>query len=338
MPLPLQLTVNPSLGSSYFKGAYHYFYKQLGLPKPEVVKIENPLEFAQIFELLAADEEKALKKFKPLKGRGQRLDYRLWCYFNEAVARPLTAGAAAPQEIKPFMQKLKGQQLKVQQALQGHFKNYTSLKMEGLAAHHPHYFDQQWANYHYDSGRKNEDLNHLLQILHGGLLWAQHFKSKVFWCPLPIQMQLDENEQLHYEDGPALNWPGFNLYFWHGVQIPAGLINHPEKVTRQEVMQQRNAEVRRCYQEVLGAEKFAALFDLQAVDEEVDQSGHIQTLYRTAHVDDLAKSHLQFAKVICPTTLRVYFLCVPPNLNSIAEAVAWTFGKTPQDYHPNSET
>jgi hypothetical protein len=35
---------------------------------------------------------------------------------------------------------------------------------------------------------------------------------------------------------------------------------------------------------------------------------------------------------------RKYFLRVPPTMRTAREAVAWTFGLRPEDYHPKKET
>jgi hypothetical protein len=40
-------------------------------------------------------------------------------------------------------------------------------------------------------------------------------------------------------------------------------------------------------------------------------------------------------KVRCPSTFRVHFLRVPPNLRRVREAIPWTFGMTEQEYWPN---
>ncbi len=334
MELPLQLTFTKPQ-NTLMNEAFSFFYEALQLPAPKVICVQNPVVFYQHFE--AWETVKLNSAHSATLDLGPSLNYRVWTHINEKVAKHLSEAAVASEAILPFMKKAQSRQLVIHQALQRHVKkNHPGLKT-GLEAHHPHYFDQQWANFHYQSVHTNEGYQHLLHLLQGGLMLAQCYQNAVIWCPLPSHLHLDELGQLHHEGRPALAWEGLKIYHWHGVEVPEDLILNPEGITRHEVMQERNAEVRRCYQEILGAERFAALFELQLVDAETDRQGNRQALYRTAHFDELAKDHLQFAKVICPTTHRNYFLCVPPDIKTIKEAVAWTFGKSPEDYHPDSE-
>lgn len=149
----------------------------------------------------------------------------------------------------------------------------------------------------------------------------------------------DEALRLHCEDGPSVHWSdGTKGYHWHGVPVPAKLIENPGEITRGDLLAEKNAEVRRCFQEALGSKRFAELLDLVAIHRGIDRKGNEQVLYRTRTPDVLAGNYIQFAQVMCPSTGRIYFLCVPPGLKTVEEAVAWTFGHTPDTYTPVIET
>jgi hypothetical protein len=155
----------------------------------------------------------------------------------------------------------------------------------------------------------------------------------------PIRINRNQNLVLHCENGPAVKWEdGTSLYFWNGIEVTEKLIASPETVTREDILSEQNVEVRRCYQEALGSEKFANLLGLVPLDQKKDRFGNIMTLYKTVEKDKLIGEHIHFAKVICPTTGRNYFLCVPPKISSVDEAVAWTFGKSAKEYKPERET
>ena len=196
---------------------------------------------------------------------------------------------------------------------------------------HPHWYDAVWLE-------REKAPAGLDQAVKGGLLYGAAYEETFVGCMVPQEVRRNAAGQWHAEEGPALRWEGGALYYWHGVPVPEQLIENPETVTRAEVMQERNAEVRRCYQERLGAERFSELFDLQEVDADTDLQGRRQQLLRTAHVDDIAGEPLQFARVTCPTTQRIYYLCVPPHLENVWAAVAWTFGKEAAAYRPEKET
>ncbi len=155
----------------------------------------------------------------------------------------------------------------------------------------------------------------------------------------PSRIKRNQNLVLHCEDGPAVEWKdGTKLYYWNGIEVTEDLIMRPESVTREDILSEQNVEVRRCYQEALGSERFANLLGLTAIDEKQDRYGNTMILYRTRYKDKLIGEYIHFAKVIFPSTGRNYFLCVPPKISNVEEAVAWTFGKRAKEYKPERET
>lgn len=52
----------------------------------------------------------------------------------------------------------------------------------------------------------------------------------------------------------------------------------------------------------------------------------------------LRKDDIVFAYVKDSSTPRRYLLRVPPDINTIHQAIAWTFNMSPQEYHPLAET
>jgi hypothetical protein len=157
-------------------------------------------------------------------------------------------------------------------------------------------------------------------------------------CGSPTHIKRDHDNRLHCEDGPAVLWPdGYGNYFWHGVSIPAKLVEYPGIQNRDDITKEENAEVRRCMMEKLGSKRFAELLGI----EEIHRSGidlDEIILYRTLEPDPTVGDHIQFVKVVCPSTRREYMLCVPPTITNALEAVAWTFGETPETYRPVVQT
>ncbi|GCD78273.1 hypothetical protein JCM31826_17550 [Thermaurantimonas aggregans] len=143
---------------------------------------------------------------------------------------------------------------------------------------------------------------------------------------------------LHSAVGPALQWVEEKHYFYSGWKIPPEFYENPKLVKPSTVLGEANVEKRRAYMEILGSSRYAELLDLEIKDQSIDRYGNLIELYRTRTVDELAREHLQFVKVTCPSTGRNYMLCVPPTIATAREAVAWTFGKHPDDYNPLLET
>lgn len=171
------------------------------------------------------------------------------------------------------------------------------------------------------------------------IFWCYCTDNYFVYCPHPQTIVLDENNKLHHETGAAIKWDkNFELYVWRGIEVSKDLITQPQNITKEDIIGERNAEKRRIIQEKLGSERFGHLLGLVELDKDVDLQGNMQYLYRTKEFDTIAKDFLYFAKVSCPSTGRIYFLSVPPGLNNVWDAVAWTFGKDKESYRPIIET
>jgi hypothetical protein len=173
-------------------------------------------------------------------------------------------------------------------------------------------------------------------------LWYP-FEGAVIACDRPNIIQMAENPRrlgtyrLHATDGPALQFrDGWTIYAWHGVRVPKKLIMWPQRMTRDDILAETNVETRRAIIELLGYDQFAGLLDLVPVQDDT-WNGQTYTLLRTREKDDIAGEYLQFVRVTCPSTDRVYHLSVPPTVSTAKEAIAWTFGVTAEEYHPTME-
>ena len=145
------------------------------------------------------------------------------------------------------------------------------------------------------------------------------------------------SHRLHCEDGPAVVWPdGWGVWSWHGVQVPRKLIESPETITRDDVVHETNVEVRRAMMEILGP-RFAELLGAEEVARE-EFLGQEYVLLRTVEIDPDVGDRIQWVKVTCPSTGHEYTLCVPPDVTSPVEAVAWTFGTEAARYRPVVQT
>ncbi|NMP23792.1 DUF6745 domain-containing protein, partial [Sulfobacillus harzensis] len=173
--------------------------------------------------------------------------------------------------------------------------------------------------------------------------WWYPFEGACIACERPEIIQMEEHPQwsgiyrLHATDGPAVRFrDGWSIYAWHGVRVPAQLIDTPSLITRDDILSEMNAEVRRAMMERLGHDRFASLLDLEPIHEEA-WNGQTYTLLRSRERDTVAGDYLQFVRVTCPSTGRVYHLCVPPSVRTAREAVAWSFAMEADEYDPTRE-
>lgn len=154
----------------------------------------------------------------------------------------------------------------------------------------------------------------------------------------PDKFHITQDGIFHSAVEPSITWGNERFYFYNNLPIPSVFFESPELVTKSMVMAEKNVEKRRAYMEILGSKRFAELLDLRIRDQAIDRQGSLVELYQSNQPDDLSGDYIQFVKVICPSTGRSYMLCVPPEINGALEAVAWTFGKKPEDYRPIIET
>jgi hypothetical protein len=156
----------------------------------------------------------------------------------------------------------------------------------------------------------------------------------------PKVLSLDEAGRLHSATGTCIAFlpDGWSRYAWHGVSVPEKVILAPETLTREDFMREWNIEVRRVIQERMGTEQFIAKMGGGIID-----SGPRGALYEVVMPPppeswmpwDRVARYVQLQDA---STERLYFLRVPPTIQTAAEAVAWSFQIAVEDYGPAQET
>lgn len=159
-------------------------------------------------------------------------------------------------------------------------------------------------------------------------------REKAWLVRKPTLLERDAQGRLHSASGPCIQYrDGLGAYAWHGVHVSERLIMHPEQITRQEWVQERNAEVRRAIQERLGTERFIELVGGKQID-----AGSRGKLIEIDLGSGSRERRAHYVQVQDSSTERQYYLRVPPSITRADEAVAWTFGFTEAEYQPRQET
>lgn len=155
------------------------------------------------------------------------------------------------------------------------------------------------------------------------------------------------NKKLHRSDGPAvITKNGGKMYYWRGVPIEPSLWHSRDTISVAEILRIRNIELRRCLIEMIGySELVRRGADKLIVLDEDKETGAI--LYRLNMPADNKDEAIVVVKVIDGTTLKdennrpyrkEYFIRVPPDNKTCKDAIAWTFGMSPDDYKLEQET
>jgi hypothetical protein len=163
------------------------------------------------------------------------------------------------------------------------------------------------------------------------LFWTD---DTLYWVAKPI-IHKEEPRRLHNATGPAVESDVENLYFWHGVMVPAFVVTRPEWITVKHIETEENAEIRRVMIERFGQSRY--LTESGATEIHRDDFG---TLYRKEIPGD---EPLVMVKVVNSTpepdgSFKDYFIRVNPTMKTARQAVAWTFEKEEHEYEPELQT
>lgn len=208
-----------------------------------------------------------------------------------------------------------------------------------------HKFDGQWGVFDDDGPTFFRDV---CGLENSGVLWdrgrafAKAQSSAGWWwphvefvmvCDRPeiFQPARDRSGRPHREDGPLVRWrDGRDMYYWHGVRVPADLIEGGGW-TAERILRERNQEFRRCAVERIGWERFIAEGNLAQVGETVPDPGNPG--------GDLALYDVPYSLFAEPVrvllclngtterdgTRRRYGLTVPRHFADPVAAAAWTY-------------
>jgi len=130
---------------------------------------------------------------------------------------------------------------------------------------------------------------------------------------------------------------GSITYYYENIRIPPHFFTNPESLTLEEVLGHRNTEVKYVGMKIIGMKKVLLHKDTKIIhtDKEKDM---VLFQFNVGLTDPVS-----YLKVVNSTqehdgSYKNYYLCVPPNMKTCKEAVAWTFRMEEEEYKPSQET
>jgi hypothetical protein len=180
----------------------------------------------------------------------------------------------------------------------------------------------------------DQGLDGLMQVARSAGWWWP-FEHLAILTERPTVLHQDAEGRLHHADGPAIAYPdGLAIWAWHGVSVPAQVIERPERLTVPQIHDEPSLAVREVMLERYGTERY--LRDTGARRLCHDDIG---ALWRTRLGDDpLVVVEVRNTTPEPDGRHRTYWLRVPPEVRTPREAVAWTFGLTADQYRPIIES
>ena len=145
--------------------------------------------------------------------------------------------------------------------------------------------------------------------------WVWWHENVLAISDRPSVVNRDDRGRLHCETGPSIAYrDGWALHHWHGVAVPADVIERPASITVARIRAEENAEVRRCMIERYGYDRYCADAGLQIVDQ--CPADHPMIGLRTARLwrdGDLCLVDLLNSTPESDGTVRRYVIPVDPN-------------------------
>lgn len=145
--------------------------------------------------------------------------------------------------------------------------------------------------------------------------WVWWHENVLAISDRPSVVNRDDRGRLHCETGPSIAYrDGWTLHHWHGVAVPADVIERPASITVARIRAEENAEVRRCMIERYGYDRYCADAGLQIVDQ--CPADHPMIGLRTARLwrdGDLCLVDLLNSTPESDGTVRRYVIPVDPN-------------------------
>lgn len=134
---------------------------------------------------------------------------------------------------------------------------------------------------------KDQTLDKWLNLINSGMWDCILFDVVAIICRRPQKVLMDDRQRLHSTTEAAVSWvDGYKNYFIHGVRVNKKVILSPETLSGEEVLTERNAEVRRVMIERLGHSKFISLVKPKVLDEDKDRLGKPRRLIQVDLNDD----------------------------------------------------
>lgn len=188
-------------------------------------------------------------------------------------------------------------------------------------------------------GTKDAKVTWSLELLHEVSL-SMTFAEHILLCTESPTIKTNDSGELHCEDGPAVFWSdGAAQYYIDGHalgQLGRKIVEHPETLTLTDINKENNEEVKRIAIQKYGWGRYLDDIGARVIDRRenwVDNT--IEALVTmTEHVPRNAWNNGRWStepvpitkrKMIlsCRSTGRQYFLAVPENMRTCAEAQAW---------------
>src|SRR3990167_7274208 len=342
-----------------FHAGVDFLYEISGLKVPIKVYVDSPLGMQYACEIL-----KNLKKSKQVEQQvgqqvwlqvrqqvwqqvrqqvEQQVEQQVWQQVRQQVW--LQVGQQVRQQVEQQVEQQVWQQVRQQVWLQvgqqvgqqvwqqvwQQVQNFEKYSYNGIA------WDSGWVSF-YDYFQeigivKSENIEKYKDFLASGAYDTILFENFAIGCRKPSYILRDTNFRMHSEDKAAIAWrDGFELYYIHGVNFNKELWERAisRRMSFDEVLAIKDIDQRWVAMKLLGDKMLNGVKEKELLDksEKGNELWLIKNLF-PSHIDAF------FARYVCPSTGRVYFSGIDPEVGKKGdadEALAWKHNLSKSDY------
>lgn len=168
----------------------------------------------------------------------------------------------------------------------------------------------------------------ILRCLATDCSWFFPFKNICFMCDRPLIFSADNQQRLHAEGGPTVEFAdGFEVYAYQGVILPETYgKRHPSKWRCEWLLSETNAELRRVLLQGIGYDRICQELQCKTIDSW--QEYDLLEIYSEVDIEPI-----YILKMTCPSTDKIHALRVPPNIQSARAAIQWVnWGIDPPEF------
>jgi hypothetical protein len=144
----------------------------------------------------------------------------------------------------------------------------------------------------------------------------------------------DSRGRLHCASGPALRYrDGWSVYAWKGLEVPAWMVEHPERITPARIDEIFEPFLRNTAIDIMTPERFIGTGEPRPISK--DDTGVLWRKtwrWREAVIGTWSAVEVENGTTGSDGSRKKYFLCVPSHLRTAREAVAWTYGLSAKQY------
>jgi hypothetical protein len=162
--------------------------------------------------------------------------------------------------------------------------------------------------------------------------WLYPYKSIAFVSDRSAELHFDAQRRLHCATGMAAKFrDGWGIHSWHGLRIPARLIDERDKITPLTIAAEENAELRRVALEIYGFDRYLAECDAKVISKDELHGQPRRLLEIKVGGDTIRIIEVMNGSLEPDGTRRRFHLGAMPG-NTPQEVVAASYGINPKVY------